>query len=97
MPEVVYREVLQGAPNPQHFMLLQAQLDTIPLFTPNDARDLARHAAILYARCRWQGITIRSPNDCLIAACAIEAAEPLLHAGRDFITLATIDKRLQLL
>ncbi|WP_332777189.1 type II toxin-antitoxin system VapC family toxin [Polaromonas sp.] len=97
MPEVVYREVLQGAPNPQHFMLLQARLDAVPLFKPDDARDLARHAAMLYARCRWQGITIRSPNDCLIAACAIEAGEPLLHADRDFIALATIDKRLQLL
>ena len=97
MPEVVYREVLQGAPTPQHFMLLQARLDMVPLFTPHDARDLASHAAMLYARCRWQGITIRSPNDCLIAACAIEASEPLLHADRDFLTLATIDKRLQLL
>ena len=97
MPEVVYREVLQGAPNPQHFMHLQAQLDALPLFVPDDAKDLARQAAMLYARCRWQGITIRSPNDCLIAVCAIEADELLLHAERDFVTLASIDKRLQLL
>ncbi|MDO9401254.1 MAG: PIN domain-containing protein [Polaromonas sp.] len=97
MPEVVYREVLQGAPTPRHFVLLQARLDAVPLFTPEDARNLASQAAMLYARCRWQDITIRSPNDCLIAACAIEAGEPLLHADRDFITLATIDKRLQLL
>ncbi len=97
MPEVVYREVLQGAPNPQHFMHLQAQLDALPLFVPDDAKDLARQAAMLYARCRWQGITIRSPNDCLIAVCAIEADELLLHADRDFVTLASIDKRLQLL
>lgn len=97
MPEVVYREVLQGAPNPQYFMHLQAQLDALPLFVPDDAKDLARQAAMLYARCRWQGITIRSPNDCLIAVCAIEADELLLHADRDFVTLASIDKRLQLL
>ena len=30
-------------------------------------------------------------------ACAIEAGEPLLHADRDFVALARIDNRLQLL
>ena len=51
---------------------------------------------MLYARCRWQGITIRSPNDCLIAACAVEAGEPLLHADRDFERIAAIEPRLRL-
>jgi len=97
MPEVVYREVLQGAPTPMHFMRLQGQLDAIPVFLPDDLHALATQAAMLYARCRWQGITIRSPNDCLIAACAIEADVPLLHADRDFLTLASIDRRLQLI
>lgn len=97
MLEVVYREVMQGAQNPQQFMQLQSQLDLLPVCTALDPMDLARHAALLYVRCRWQGITIRSPNDCLIAACAIEAGEPLLHADRDFLTLATIDPRLKLL
>ncbi len=97
MPDVVYQEVLQGARDPQHFMRLQAQLDLVPPFTPEDARENARQAAMLYARCRWQGITIRSPNDCIIAACAIEAREPLLHADRDFLAIATIEPRLRLL
>lgn len=51
----------------------------------------------LYARCRWQGITIRSPDDCLIAACALEAAQPLLHADRDFERIAAIEPQLQLI
>ena len=51
---------------------------------------------MFYARCRWQGLTIHSPNDCLIAACAIESDEPLLHADRAFLTLARIDNRLLL-
>jgi predicted nucleic acid-binding protein len=97
MPEVVYREVLQGAASPQQFVTLQTRLDPVATFDPEDALELAREAALLYARCRWQGVTIRSPNDCLIAACAIESGEPLLHADRDFVTLARIDKRLQLL
>ena len=97
MPDVVYQEVLQGARDPQHFMRLQTQLDLIPPFVPDDARETARQAAILYARCRWRGITIRSPNDCMIAACAIEAREPLLHANRDFVAIATVELRLKLL
>jgi len=97
MPEVVYREVLQGAANPQQFVRLQNRLDPVAPFDPEDAMELARAAALLYARCRWQGVTLRSPNDCLIAACAIESGEPLLHADRDFLTLARIDQRLQLL
>ena len=97
MPEVVYREVLQGAASPQQFVTLQNRLDPVAPFDPEDAMELAREAATLYARCCWQGVTIRSPNDCLIAACAIESGEPLLHADRDFLLLARIDKRLQLL
>ncbi|MBA3773778.1 MAG: PIN domain nuclease [Ramlibacter sp.] len=96
MPDVVYQELLQGVPSPQKFMALQAQLDAVPAFLPADARETARQAAMLYARCRWQGITIRSPNDCLIAACAIEAGEPLLHADRDFERIAAIEPRLRL-
>jgi len=96
MPDTVYQEVLQGASGVQHFLRLQAQLDMVPPFLPDDPRELARQAAMLYVRCRWQGITIRSPNDCLIAACAIEAGEPLLHADQDFERIAAIEPRLQL-
>ena len=95
IPEVVYREVLQGASNTQHFMRLHTALDELSLYTSPDPFELARSASLLYARCRWQGITIRSPNDCLIAACAIEADVPLLHADRDFLDIASIDKRLK--
>jgi hypothetical protein len=96
MPDVVYHEVLQGCANAQQFMRLQAQLDLVPAFAPDDPRETARQAAILYARCRWQGITIRSPNHCLIAACAVEADEPLLHADRDFERIAEVEPRLRL-
>lgn len=95
MPDVVYQEVLQGSANAQQFMRLQEQLDTVPAFVPEDARETARQAAMLYARCRWHGVTIRSPNDCLIAASAIEADEPLLHADRDFERIAAIEPQLR--
>ena len=97
IPEVVYREVLQGAGNVAHFIQLQTALDELAHYVSSDSYELARSASLLYAQCRWRGITIRSPNDCLIAACAIEAEVPLLHADRDFLTLASIDKRLKLI
>lgn len=95
MLDAVYQELLQGARSPHHFIQLQQQLDVVVVWAPEDARELARQAAMLYARCRWQGLTIRSPNDCLIAASAIEAGEPLLHSDRDFEHLAAIDPRLR--
>lgn len=76
-------------------MQLQATLDELSPYVSPDPFELARRASLIYAQCRWQGITIRSPNDCLIAACAIEADLPLLHADRDFLDIASIDKRLK--
>lgn len=95
MPDAVYQEILQGARDARHFVNLQAQLDMVPVFVPEDSHETARQAAMLYARCRWAGMTIRSPNDCLIAACAIEADVPLLHADRDFEHIATIAPQLR--
>ena len=97
IPEVVYREVLQAAGSVAHFIQLQTALDELAHYVSPDSYELARSASLLYAQCRWRGITIRSPNDCLIAACAIEADVPVLHADCDFLTLASVDKRLQLI
>ncbi|HSV36124.1 MAG TPA: PIN domain-containing protein [Ramlibacter sp.] len=96
MLDVIYQEVLQGAGDASQFVRLQALLDEAATWVPADARDSARQAALLFARCRWRGITLRSPNDCLIAVHAIEAGEPLLHADRDFERIAAIEPRLQL-
>ena len=52
--------------------------------------------ARLYVRCRWAGFTPRSGNDCLIACCAIEADEPLLHEDRDFCSIAEVEPALVL-
>lgn len=88
MLEVVYQELLQGARDAAHFIRLQTELDAVPLWSPVDSLELHRQAAMLYARCRWCGITVRSPHDCVIAASAIEAGLPLLHDDRDFAALA---------
>ena len=76
-------------------MQLRSLLAAATPWSSENGHETARHAALLYARCRWRSITIRSPNDCLIAACAIEAEQPLLHADRDFERIASIEPRLK--
>lgn len=97
MPAVVLQEVLQGARDASHFIRLQVQLDQIPPFEPEDPHELHRQAALLYARCRWQGVTVRSPMDCVVAACALEAKMPLLACDRDFAEICRIEPKLQLI
>ena len=97
VPEVVYREVLQGAASARHFMDLQAMLDDMEHYASADPMQLARSASLLYARCRWQGFTVRNSNDCLVAACAIETGEPLLARDRDFGHIARIEPKLKLI
>ncbi|HEX7888831.1 MAG TPA: PIN domain-containing protein [Ramlibacter sp.] len=95
MPDIVFQEVLQGASDTQHFLILQEQLEAVTPLTLAAPRETARHAAWIYAKCRWAGVTLRSPNDCLIACCAVEADAPLLHADRDFERIAAVEPRLR--
>lgn len=97
MPDIVLLEVLRGASSPRHFLRLERVFVTLPRFVPADSRQLARNAALLYARCRWAGFTPRSGNDCLIACCAIEAGLPLLHADEDFRRIALVEPALELI
>ena len=97
VPEVVYREVLQGARSVQHFLELQKLLNAMPAYVSADPLSLARSASLLYARCRWQGLQVRSPNDCMVAACAIEAGEALLARDKDFEAIAQIEPLLKLI
>ncbi len=97
LPSVVLQEVLQGARNASDFVRLQSQMDHLPVFEPEDVHELHRQAALLYARCRWQGLTVRSPIDCVVAACALEADMPLLARDRDFAAIAQIEPQLKLI
>jgi len=82
----VRMEVLAGARNERHLRDLRGLFArTIILETrPSDYED----AAALYRECRRHGETVRKLTDCLIAAHAIRANLPLLHADRDFDILA---------
>ena len=96
MPSVVLQELLQGARNPAQFTRLEAQLGRLPGLDQMNPRDVAVDAAMLYARCRWQGLAVRSPNDCVVAAVAIASGLPLLAQDRDFESIAHVAPALRL-
>lgn len=82
----VRMELLAGARDEQHLQALRgllARTTTIETL-PTDYED----AAALYRVCRRRGKTVRKLIDCLIAAHAIRARLPLLHADADFDVLA---------
>ena len=77
----ILQEVLQGADGPDRFTRWDRVLGELPMVIAPDARQAARSAAHLYARCRWAGVTPRSANDCLIATHAISAACRFIATG----------------
>ncbi|MEZ5281749.1 MAG: PIN domain nuclease [Acidimicrobiales bacterium] len=82
----VSMEVLAGARNESHLASLRG-LMAMATVLPTGPLDY-EHAAALYRTCRREGRTVRKLIDCLIAAVAIEAGVPVLHADADFTTLA---------
>ena len=85
--EVVVMEVLAGARDDSHWERLRRLLfgcEFLPLAGLSDYED----AAALYRQCRRAGKTLRSLTDCLIAVVAIRAGAELMHADRDFDTIA---------
>ena len=92
----ILQEVLQGASNDVAFGRIRKQLESLPWASADDAKFTAILAARLYAKVRWAGLTVRSPNDCLIASSAIEHDLTELHNDRDFESIAKIEPRLKL-
>jgi len=79
-------EVLAGARTERHLNDLRRLLARASLIPtePTDYED----AAALYRTCRRGGETVRKLMDCLIAAPAIRASIPILHADSDFDVIA---------
>ena len=92
---IIYQEVLQGARSDRGFEALRDMLSTMVLLEP---RELSTYeiAAVLYRRARQAGFTIRKPNDCLIAAVALEHGALLVHNDRDFVALAQVEPALMI-
>jgi len=94
---VIVQEILQGAASKESLERLRKHFLSLPMLIPTDPAGTYAAAGALYARCRWQGITPRSPHDCLIAQVAVEHGVTLLHDDRDFEQIARVELALMLL
>lgn len=85
--DAVLMEVLAGARDPRHRHDLRRLLTRCEFLACESPLDYERAAAV-HTACRRQGETVRSLLDCLIAAVAIRAGLPVLHADGDFAAIA---------
>ena len=84
--DAIRMEILAGARDGEHLISLRrllARAASLPI-APIDFDE----AAGLYRTCRRGGETVGKLIDCLIAATAIRAGVPILHADGDFDVLA---------
>jgi predicted nucleic acid-binding protein len=79
----IIQEILQGIRQDEQFSKIKKNLDRL-LCLQIDAKEAAFGAAELYRNLRKKGITIRKPNDCLIAFYAISFDVELVHKDSDF-------------
>lgn len=82
----VRMEVLAGARDDGHLRELRGLLARATVIDVGATH--YEEAAILFRTCRARGETVRRLIDCLIAAAAIAADVPILHADADFEVLA---------
>lgn len=90
---IIFQEVLQGIRGEREFARMRDVLWATLILEP---RELSTYeiAAQLYRRARGEGLTVRKPNDCLIAALALEHGALLVHNDRDFLALAQVEPAL---
>jgi len=86
----IVQEMLQGASGGRQQLAMRLILERAEMLDESVPLERFRHAAQLFRHCREEGFTIRSSVDCLIAACAITHAVPLLHDDRDFDYIARV-------
>lgn len=92
---IVYQEVLQGARSERGFEALREMFSAMLLLEPREWSTY-EIAAMLFRRARSAGLTVRKPNDCLIAAVALEHGALLVHNDRDFFALAQVEPALMI-
>lgn len=92
---IIFQEVLQGARDDATYQRLRETLWAALVLEP---RELSTYeiAAQLHRGARRKGLTIRKPNDCLIAAIALEHGALLVHNDRDFFALAQVEPALMI-
>jgi len=88
----VIQEVLQGFTRESDFRIASDAMWSLPIVESPIGRPVVEEAVDLYRRARRAGLTVRSGVDCLIAACALRHDLAVLHADRDFSSLARISQ-----
>ena len=89
MCEPVAMEILAGATDDNTHTKLEQLVNGLPSLRVDSAIDF-RAAAAIYRAARRSGQTIRSINDCLIAAVAIRYGARVVHQDADFDVIATL-------
>jgi predicted nucleic acid-binding protein len=88
MCEPIAMEILCGATH-ETDVTLERLVNGLPALAVDNAVDF-RTAADIYRAARRAGKTIRSINDCLIAAVAIRHGARVVHCDNDFDVIAQI-------
>lgn len=86
--EPVIMELLAGARDARNFARIERLTSAMPLCQVDPPCDFAE-AGALFKFLRDRGITIRSMTDCLIAVIAWRRHATVVHADRDFDTIAS--------
>lgn len=84
---IIMQEVLQGIRNESEFISIKNAFLQFP-FLQYNAILMAADAASLYRFLLKKGVTIRKPNDCLIAVICINSNFQLIHNDKDFDNIA---------
>ena len=92
---IIFQEVLQGIRLESEYDYRRQVLWSTLILEP---RELSTYevAAQLHRSARAAGFTVRKPNDCLIAAIALEHGALLVHNDRDFLALAQVEPALMI-
>ena len=89
MCEPVAMEILSGAVDDDKHAKLEQLVNGLASLKIDDAVDF-RSAAAIYRAARRAGQTIRSINDCLIAAVSIRHGASIIHRDADFEAIVAI-------
>jgi hypothetical protein len=86
---VIYQEILQGIRDDRDFRKTKYFISALNMVKTNQMTAID-HAVNMYRILRKNGVTIRKPQDCLIASYAIIENLTLLHNDRDFDSISTM-------
>lgn len=84
---IIVQEILQGIKSDKIFEVIKELLLSFH-FMEHEPVHASIEAASLYRFLRQKGVTIRKPNDCLIAAICINNRVSLFHNDKDFDHIA---------